>query len=299
MPIGTSPLQGSTQSLGSAVGSAAITSLLGGEQSLLNGVTGGINSSLTRLGLSGLSVGGVVGSNGGISLSVKFNTNTQTDWRLRLSLPSGANYFYNDKSNKIMSPLLATGGVIFPYTPTVTITNEAMYESQPLTHSNYPSLFYRGSQVQDISIQGDFSVQSNDEGQYLLAVVQFFRAATKMFYGQDTNPIAGNPPPVLFLDGYGTSYFPHVACVVKTFTHTMPADVDYVEVPIAGQQYFPMISTGPSTTWVPTQSQIQISIQPVFSRQSQTQTFSLSKFASGGLLGKAGAGGTGDVGGFI
>ena len=51
------------------------------------------------------------------------------------------------------------------------------------------------------------------------------------FFGQGDN--VGNPPPIVFLDGYGEHYFPHVPCVISSFTHTLPTDVDYVEIPIS------------------------------------------------------------------
>jgi hypothetical protein len=85
--------------------------------------------------------------------------------------------------------------------------------------------------VQDIQISGDFTVQNMEDGQYLMAAVYFFRSATKMFFGQGSN--AGNPPPIVFLDGYGSHYFPHVPCVVTNFTHVLSNDVDYIQVPIS------------------------------------------------------------------
>ena len=36
----------------------------------------------------------------------------------------------------------------------------------------------------------------------------------------------------MFLDGYGSHYFPHVPCVVTQFSHTLPPDADYIQVPI-------------------------------------------------------------------
>jgi hypothetical protein len=51
-----------------------------------------------------------------------------------------------------------------------------------------------------------------------------------MFFGQGAN--VGNPPPILFLDGYGSHYFPHVPCVITNFTHNLSNDVDYLQVPI-------------------------------------------------------------------
>lgn len=301
MPIGPSPLNGSNQSKGSAIGNALGDTLVNAGSNILGGALGAIDPSLARLDVAGLAKGGLKGL-ANAAVNVLFNNNADHDWRVRVSLPSGAKYFYNDTSNQILAPLAKTMfnmGVIFPYTPTVTVTHTANYNQQKLTHSNYPSFFYESSEVAEITITGDFSVQSIDEGQYLMAAIHFFRSATKMFYGKDSDPVAGNPPPVLFLDGYGTNYFPHVPCVLKNFTHTMPADVDYLDVPAYGNPWVPMVMRGPKSTKLPTNSSISITLQPVFSRKDQTQKFSLKDFASGKLVGSNGGWGSGDKGGFI
>jgi hypothetical protein len=301
MPIGPSPLSGQSSSVGSALGAAAKDTLISAGSNILGGALGGIDPSLARLNVAGLASGGLKGL-ANAAVNVLFNNNADHDWRVRVSLPAGANYFYNDTSNQILAPLTKATfnvGVIFPYTPTVTVTHLANYNQQKLTHANYAAYFYENSEVQEINITGDFSVQSIDEGQYLMAAIHFFRSATKMFYGKDTNPIAGNPPPVLFLDGYGTNYFPHVPCVLKSFTHTMPADIDYVDVPAYGNPFAPMVMRGPKSTRLPTNSQISITLQPIFSRLDQTQNFSLKDFAAGKLVGKNGGLGAKDKGGFI
>ncbi len=209
---------------------------------------------------------------------------SENDWRIRISLqPSLAQYFYNDPSNLILRKLQTTSGVIFPYTPQIQVTHTARYNPTLLTHSNYASHFYEGSEVQAISITGDFTVQNWDEGQYLLAVIHFFRTVTKMFYGRDS--LAGAPPPLVFLNGYGTAYFPNVSCVVTQFTHTMPNDSDYVEIPI-GVQNGSVAGNAINLTSIPTirlpvASQITINLQPVYSRTNVVQNFSLQGFARG------------------
>lgn len=245
-----------------------------------------------------------------------------TDWRVRISLADNAKIFYKDPSgsNLIMAPLVGTSGVIFPYTPTITVTHAANYSSSQLTHSNYNLQFFNNSEVQDITITGDFTVQSAEEGQYLMAAIYFFRSATKMFFGSGTN--VGNPPPIVFLDGYGSHYFPHVPCVLSNFSHTLNSDVDYIEVPITTttltavsptapntsvqlsaeeQQYVPaLLKTTPTpqqqaaapstiqpiikTSRVPTSSQVSITLKPVYSRKNLHDRFDLNKFAAGGLL---------------
>lgn len=157
----------------------------------------------------------------------------EDDWRVRISLADQATIFYKDPGmlyNALLSPLKKTNGVIFPYTPTINVSHLANYTSASLTHSNYAQAFYNNSEVSDIQITGDFTVQSAEEGQYLIAAIYFFRAATKMFFGQGNN--VGNPPPIVFLDGYGSHYLPHVPCVITNFSHTLSNDVDYVQVPV-------------------------------------------------------------------
>lgn len=160
----------------------------------------------------------------------------EDDWRVRLSLPDNSQLFYKNggtssTQNQIMAPLMETNGVIWPYTPSINISHTANYNPVQLTHSNYSAQFYNNSDVADIQISGEFTVQSVEEGQYLMAAIYFLRSATKMFFGQGAN--VGNPPPILFLDGYGSHYFPHVPVVVTNFTHQLPDSVDYIQIPIS------------------------------------------------------------------
>ena len=257
----------------------------------------------------------------------------EDDWRVRLSLADGANIFYKDPSvnfNTIMTPLIETNGVIWPYTPSIQVSHVANYSTAVLTHSNYSAHFYNNSDVSDITISGEFTVQSQEEGQYLMAAIYFLRASTKMFFGQGAN--IGNPPPILFLDGYGSHYFPHVPCVITNFTHQLSNDVDYVQVPITqtsledvtvsapdnpngavsfldnnGIENTPSLlrsnkqgaaqtqkyTTITSTTRVPTASTVSVTVRPVYSRQNLHDRFNLSDFSQGKLIGdkKKGFGG--------
>lgn len=193
----------------------------------------------------------------------------EEDWRVRISVQQPIqNIFYTQ-------PLYTTNGVIFPYTPAVTINHVARYGTSQLTHSNYTSYFYEGSEVQNITINGEFTVQNIAEGQYLIAAIQFFRSCTKMFYG--ASALAGTPPPMVFLDGYGGTYLPHVPCVITQFSHTMPADVDYVNIPVVNLG-------GPATTRLPTNSTLAITLQPIYSRNNVSRNFTVEQFAQGAYL---------------
>jgi hypothetical protein len=149
------------------------------------------------------------------------------DWRVRISLAPGADYLYGAKNAGILSPLKNTGGVIFPYTPAIQANYSAKYDAQSPTHSNYNIYNYQGSSVEGLTITGEFTAQSVTEANYLLAVIHFFKSATKMFYGKDAQ--RGTPPPLLYLSGYGQYQFDNHPMVLTSFNYSLPQDVDYVD----------------------------------------------------------------------
>ena len=154
--------------------------------------------------------------------------NNNGDWRVRISLAEQSTYLYNapQAEQGILAPLAATHGVIFPYTPKIDVGYRANYSAVDLTHSNYTNYFYNGSSVGQVRILGTFTAQDTVEAQYLLAVIHFFRSATKMFYGQDAQ--RGAPPPLLFVNGLGEYQFNNHPCVLTSFEYNLPADVDYI-----------------------------------------------------------------------
>jgi hypothetical protein len=155
---------------------------------------------------------------------------SSTDWRVKLSLAQNSYYLYNDPNPGILQPLKATGGVIFPYTPKISLSYRANYQPYDLTHANFKGYFYQNSQVSDITINGQFTAQNTSDANYLLAVIHFFRSVTKMFYGQDAQ--RGTPPPLVFLSGLGQYQFNHHPCVVSNFDYSLPTDVDYIRASV-------------------------------------------------------------------
>jgi len=188
------------------------------------------------------------------------------DWRIRIAPGPALTSKYYD--TKILKPLKDTNGVVFPYTPQIAITHNASYQATPLTHANFQHYSYSNSDIAAISIAGDFTAQNEAEGLYVLAVIHFFRSVTKMFFGSDANPVAGTPPPVLFLYGLGDQILNGVPVVVTSFTSTFPNDIDYLLV--KGNR-------------VPTSMGLSIIVQPVFNRQ-QALTYSSTQFINGSLL---------------
>lgn len=255
---------------------------------------------------------GLLGINGlgfGNSNKRPFNINfsdgqgtSAGDWKVRIRI-GNARILYNSGDSGILTPLLDTGGVIFPYTPNITVAYQANYTPQRFTHSNYAHYSYDNSEVQTIQIQAEFTAQNQEEADYVLACIYFFRATTKMFFGK--GEYAGSPPPLVFLNGYGRHYFPDVPCIVTSFSHTMPSEVDYIETsgsssgisfqsgagefgeePRLGGLTSFLSGAGASEgrTRVPVVSTFSISLQPVYSKESLTN-FDLNQFAQGKLVG--------------
>jgi hypothetical protein len=243
------------------------------------------------------------------------------DWRLKLRLAPGSDYLYNAGEPGILQPLKVTEGVIFPYTPTIATTYTAQYNNYDLTHSNYRGYFYQGSHVGELTITATFTAQDSNEAAYLLAVIQFFRSVTKMFYGQQ-DAFRGSPPPLVFLQGYGEFQFNLNPCVVQTFNYTLPADVDYIRAGAPNingtsllqrrdRQTTTVGSSNPSTgrmsaaglspggtrpapppvtlgraqpTYVPTKMEMTIVLLPMQTRSQVSREFSMERFANGSLV---------------
>jgi hypothetical protein len=250
-----------------------------------------INSAVDSLGLG--SAGGLLkallggpSSQPQLKTQVKAGTKQATnDWRVKLSIPSTFG------APEILKPLVATNGLVFPYTPTILIQHTANYDALSPTHSNYPFPQYQNSQIEDLVITGDFFCENAKDAQYWTAMVHYLRSVTKMNYGTDSD--AGAPPPIVKLTGYGDFVFPNVPVVIRNFTVDLPADVDYIKTQITGD-----VSIKDGTVdkiipgkagWAPVQSQVSITVTPIYSR-AKTSQFSLTSFINGGYLGGSGNG---------
>lgn len=248
------------------------------------------------------------------------------DWRVKLRLAPGATYLYDDPNGPgILAPLSTasgTSGVVFPYTPSIQMSYNANYNNYDLTHSNYRGYFYQGSTVSEIQLQAKFTAQDTKEAEYLLAVIHFFRSATKMFYGAN-DAFAGTPPPLVFLEGFGEYQFNRHPCVISQFNYSLPDNVDYIRARspnisstnvLFKRQLEPSPSdpfssaytrlknalltkgainnTPPpaatlglnSPTYVPTSIDISLLLLPMQTRQQISQNFNLKSFANGQLL---------------
>ena len=173
-------------------------------------------------------VPGIKKSQSQAALKDTTNFEAKKDWRVRLSLSPGANYLYKAQNPGILAPLLVTDGVLFPYTPSIQVNYTASYDGTQLTHSNYKFFQYTSSNVDSVNLTCDFTAQDTYEANYLLAVIHFFRSATKMFYGQDENPKPGTPPPLCYLFGLGEYQFNAHPLAITNFSYSLPNNVDYI-----------------------------------------------------------------------
>jgi len=264
------------------------------------------NRTIGRLFGAGLSSGAE--SDNIIRSSARWSTRTQqTDWRVKLQLPSiKANsllfdvFFSLNKTNEILKPLYDLNGLVFPLTPSVILQHTASYNPLAQTHSNFPFYAYSNSEPQSITIVGEFPVQNKEDASYWVASLHFLRTVTKMFFGDDDSGFKGNPPPILKLNGYGNHVFKDVPVVVTNFSVELTDRVDYISTtqtsPFAPKQgdtfdtdiSFNRASTIPET-WAPTQSIFTVQVQPVYSRES-VKRFNMRDFANGTLSNKDGIG---------
>lgn len=259
-----------------------------------------VDPKMGRLISSGLNLGGkkgaISGAAGKVDTKITFAGTTQEDWRVRISVgeSSGILYKSNNPGN-VLIPLVATNGVIFPYTPKIDVVYQTNYLDTDLTHTNYNFYSYQKSTIGNITINADFTAQTPEEAKYVMAVIHFFRAAGKMFMTKDG--LAGNPPPILFLNGYGDNYFPNVPCVLTQFSHSMPDDVDYISAPTVdvrkwreNEQQEVGAGGKPGNmgaamfrTKIPVASSMTVILQPVYSRKKVSE-FSTEAFARGDYL---------------
>ena len=184
-------------------------------------------------------------------------------WRVRLSVPNTI------RDAPTLSSFSQTNNeVVFPFTPSILFGNSANYSQIQPIHTNYPYNAYQNSQVDAITIIGEYYNEYATDGVYYLSVVHYLRTMTKMFYGESSPK--GNPPLLCRLNGYGPHVLSNIPVLIQGFTMDLPSDVDYIPVNFMGQ-----------TNYVPTQTTMTVTCMPQYSRRAQSK-FSLNTFANGG-----------------
>ncbi len=219
-----SKISASQNMIGAAAGAVNIASNLGAAMQAgygQDGIMGAIRS--VDLPSAGEAIGDIMSA-----VAMFGGDADENDWRVRLSLP----YWPAFRKSPVLEPLKDAGGLIFPYTPTVTMNSSAKYSAIDTTHTNYTFQAYKNSDPGTITITAPMNVEDATQGLYWIAAAHYLRSATKMFAGLD--PKAGNPPPVVKLNGYGNYMFRDVPVVVTSFQCQLSNDCDYIGVPVVG-----------------------------------------------------------------
>ncbi len=216
------------------------------------------------------------------------------DHRVRLSaFPGQENNVYGstDKSKNLLSHLHSTKGLLFPYSPTISMNQDTSWVNADLEHSNYDVLSFQRASSASISVNAKFSVQNQREGAYTMAAIHFLRTVSKSYFGEsdsdqfkipnseDTKKVrvagkAGLPPPVLILSGYGHMLFNNLRVVVKSHSWSFDENSDMIKVDLPIGE----------TVWLPPLLQISITLGMQSVPNDIRRNFSLDDFRSGSLL---------------
>ena len=319
---------------------AGITSKIGATQSTFGAISGGAGvvrnlSSALDLAKGGDIMAGIRSINlpaagelvGNVMAAVSLfsSDNNSDDWRVRLSLPSWPAF----SSSPVLKPLKDAGGLIFPYTPTISIESSAKYTPVSPVHTNFAFQTYENSKPGAITITAPFFVEDASQALYWIAAVHYLRSVSKMFTGRDF--IAGNPPPLVLLNGYGNYVFKNVPVVITKFTVSLKNDTDYIATGVEGSAAGAATGLADSigglagalgglggaiggiansigkiaggvgdvssllggfglggtvsggTTYVPVKSEMTVTVEPAYSRNS-ARNFSLQQFVQGGYM---------------
>ena len=203
------------------------------------------------------------------------------DWRVSLSVPESIGKHI--KEGGLLEPLKRSDSkMVFPYTPTIYVSHQASYNPLQPVHTNYPYYAYENSRVGQMTITGEFFVQNSIEAKYWVAAVHFLRTVTKMSYGENS-PNRGQPPPVLFLNGYGDYTFNQVPVIVTNFQFDLKREVDYISTGLGSTQQADDdggVYSLDKNACAPSESMITVEVVPQYSR-NQISQFNLKNFIHG------------------
>lgn len=196
------------------------------------------------------------------------------DNRFRLkAMPGQEDSVYGDGILSIIHPGRGgTTGLIFPYTPQITVNHSTDYGTTSLVHTNEDIDHYIRTPSVTISLTAKFTIQNQREGRYALAALHFLRTVSKMHFGQ-TDENRGLPPPVLMFSGYGEYMFNDLPVIVKSHTYSFDDHTDTVLVSaINGSATLPVIFS----------IQIELKVQQTPNRMRTV--FNLDDFRNGSLM---------------
>jgi len=205
--------------------------------------------------------------------------NPSKDTRVRLRAMRGdaqmLSVYGEQVDTNLLSILYETDGMMFPYTPTISVSQTVNYNSTELVHTNGDIATYARTPSVGLSVTADFTVQNQREGRYTLACLHFLRTVSKMYFGEIDKAAgkAGLPPPVLIFEGYGDYMFNNLPVIVKSHSYTLDKTMNMVTV-----------NTPNGMAKLPSLFQVQIELQVQQTPTQMRKEFSLDKFRTGELM---------------
>lgn len=212
-------------------------------------------------------------------------TATPYDYRVRLRAMAGqeaAIYGPNEPSN-ILKPLWDTGGLVFPYTPSIQFNQDVDYKTLELTHSNGEQYAYSRTPSVQLAVNGKFSIQNPVEGRFTLAAIHFLRVASKMYFGaqhygeQGGAGPAGLPPPILIFNGLGDYMFNSLKVILRSHSYAIEENAQLVRVPVNG-----------TFVRLPSLFTISLNLTVINSPDEMREDFNLDQFRTGELMSMTG-----------
>ena len=206
------------------------------------------------------------------------------DWRARIRPKRGGEDIaygmvdaQGNAKDSILSPLKERGGIVYPYTPNIFLQATVDYDEHSQHGSNYPFYTYINSKPATLPVQGQFTANTLEEAQYMLAIFHFLRSVTKGFYGDSAveQGFYGTPPPVLMFEYLGHYGFNKVPVIIRSFNFQLPDGVDYVPV------RFKHPTAGETVTYMPAETDIMIEMVPQYTYKKLRKRFDLLAFTRG------------------
>lgn len=187
-----------------------------------------------------------------------------------------------------LAPVYETGGVVFPYNPSISEGVSVKYDSIELAHTNESYYAYKGTENVRINISDAmWTCDTFANAVYALSVLHFFRSYSLMDFGRYKT---GRPPSPMWFSAYGNYAFNRVPCLMEKADWNFPNDVDYIGVPEFGSAEYQsgtLATTRNATgnyTWIPMKFSISSISLLVQHSPAYWTNFSLNDYWSGAML---------------
>lgn len=145
--------------------------------------------------------------------------------------------------NFIQAQLGEVGGLIFPYTPKISMSYAVNYETTDIPQSNVQYNSYKNSPPPSIDVTAHFTADNNGQAKHMLSAIWFLQALSKCdvgdgktYYTTTVKSGGGLPPPVLYFNAY-EQMLENIPVVLKSFSFSYPDDIDYVNLIINMENY--------------------------------------------------------------